>query len=210
MIEKLAKTMESVGKTTEKQSDNKFDPDKRVNFEQDKGDKKFEDKGFDPDKRIEVPGVEANANVATEGVDKTKLLEKAVDNYTNDVKAGATCPETVKDIKMKASQLKEVPENVYKARQAEFKKMKAKLIKEWEDKYGIKWPCHTKDYYLNGKIIHKKGDLYDAHHIKPLCLGGENTVDNITPMGFKAHFDKQGIHAPGTAFDNMCKLVKGV
>ena len=115
MIEKLAKTMESVGKTTEKQSDNKFDPDKRVNFEQDKGDKKFEDKGFDPDKRIEVPGVEANANVATEGVDKTKLLEKAVDNYTNDVKAGATCPETVKDIKMKASQLKEVPENVYKA-----------------------------------------------------------------------------------------------
>ena len=40
MIEKLAKTVEVTGKAAEKQPDNKFDPDKRVNFEQDKGDKK--------------------------------------------------------------------------------------------------------------------------------------------------------------------------
>lgn len=28
-------------------------------------------------------------------------------------------------------------------------------------------------------------------------------------MGFKAHYDKHGIHATNTAFDSMCKLVKG-
>ncbi|MBB1533054.1 MULTISPECIES: HNH endonuclease signature motif containing protein [Mogibacterium] len=207
MIEKLAKTIESVGKPTEKQPDNKFDPDKRVNFEQDKVDKKVEDKGFDPDKRIEVPGAEANATI--EGVDKTELLEKNVDAYIKDVKAGAEYPETVKNINLDASQLKDVPENIYKKRQAEFKKIKPKLIKEFEEKHGIKYPRHTKDYYLDGKLIHKKGDLYDVHHIKPLCLGGENTIENITPMGFKAHYDKHGIHAPNSAFDNMCKLVKG-
>ena len=170
MIEKLAKTIESVGKPTEKQPDNKFDPDKRVNFEQDKVDKKVEDKGFDPDKRIEVPGAEANATI--EGVDKTELLEKNVDAYIKDVKAGAEYPETVKNINLDASQLKDVPENIYKKRQAEFKKIKPKLIKEFEEKHGIKYPRHTKDYYLDGKLIHKKGDLYDVHHIKPLCLGG--------------------------------------
>ena len=207
MIEKLAKTVEVTGKAAEKQPDNKFDPDKRVNFEQDKGDKKAEDKVFDPDKRIEVPGAEAN--VTTEVVDKTELLEKNVDAYIKDVKAGAEYPETVKNINLDASQLKDVPENIYKERQAEFKKIKPKLIKEWEEKHGKEWPRHKKDYYLNGKMIHKKGDLYDAHHIKPLCLGGENTVGNITPMGFKAHYDKHGIHATNTAFDSMCKLVKG-
>ena len=207
MIEKLAKTMESVGKTTEKQPDNKFDPDKRVNFEQDKSDKRVEDKGFDPDKRIEVPGAEAN--VTTEVVDKTEPLEKYVDAYIKDVKAGAEYPETVKNINLDASQLKDVPENIYKERQAEFKRIKPKLIKEFEEKHGIKYPRHTKDYYLDGKLIHKKGDLYDVHHIKPLCLGVENTIANITPMGFKAHYDKHGIHAPNSAFDNMRKLVKG-
>ena len=207
MIEKLAKTVEVTGKAAEKQPDNKFDPDKRVNFEQDKVDKKLEDKSFDPDKRIEVPGAEANVNA--EGMDKGQLLEKYVDAFIKDIKAGAEYPETVKNINLDVSQLKDVPENIYKERQAEFKKIKPKLIKEFEEKYGIKYPRHNKDYCLNGKVIHKKGDLYDMHHIIPLCLGGENTLENITPMGFKAHFDKHGIHAPNSAFDNICKLVKG-
>lgn len=207
MIEKLAKTVEVTGKAAEKQPDNKFDPDKRVNFEQDKVDKKLEDKGFDPDKRIEVPGAEANVNA--EGMDKGQLLEKYVDAFIKDIKAGAEYPETVKNINIDVSQLKDVPENIYKERQAEFKKIKPKLIKEFEEKYGKKYPRHNKDYCINGKVIHKKGDLYDMHHIIPLCLGGENTLENITPMGFKAHFDKHGIHAPNSAFDNICKLVKG-
>lgn len=160
MIEKLAKTVEVTGKAAEKQPDNKFDPDKRVNFEQDKGDKKAEDKVFDPDKRIEVPGAEAN--VTTEVVDKTELLEKNVDAYIKDVKAGAEYPETVKNINLDASQLKDVPENIYKERQAEFKKIKPKLIKEWEEKHGKEWPRHKKDYYLNGKMIHKK-EIYMMH-----------------------------------------------
>ena len=94
MIEKLAKTVEVTGKAAEKHPDNKFDPDKRVNFEQDKVDKKLEDKSFDPDKRIEVPGAEAN--VTTEVVDKTELLEKNVDAYIKDVRQGLNTQRLLK------------------------------------------------------------------------------------------------------------------
>lgn len=115
MIEKLAKTVEVTGKAAEKQPDNKFDPDKRVNFEQDKVDKKLEDKSFDPDKRIEVPGAEANFNKLESNVDVNGAFKDCID----DVKSKSEYPETVK-IKADEIQLrdcsKETKKNVLNLR----------------------------------------------------------------------------------------------
>ena len=206
MIEKLAKTVEVTGKAAEKQPDNKFDPDKRVNFEQDKVDKKLEDKSFDPDKRIEVPGAEANVNA--EGMDKGQLLEKYVNEYLDDVKKLAAYPETLKGIRIDVSKLEKISNN--EERHKEYKKLKPKLIAEWEEKTGMKWPVYDRDIKYKG-VIKKKGNLFDVHHIHPIELGGENTVNNITPMDFRNHTIKGGIHESSTALSSIKDILdKGV
>ena len=206
MIEKLAKTVEVTGKATEKQPDNKFDPDKRVNFEQDKVDKKLEDKSFDPDKRIEVPGDEANVNA--EGMDKGQLLEKHVNEYLEDAKKLAARPETLKGIRIDVAKLEKISDN--EERHKEYKKLKPKLIAEWEAKHGIKWPVYDRDIKYKG-VIRKKGNLYDVHHVHPIELGGENTVNNITPMDFRNHTIKGGIHESSTALSSIKDILdKGV
>jgi hypothetical protein len=48
---------------------------------------------------------------------------------------------------------------------------------------------------MNGKLIHRAGDRYDAHHIQPISLNGKNEASNITPISAEKHFDKQGVHA---------------
>ena len=206
MIEKLEKTVEVTGKAAEKQPDNKFDPDKRVNFEQDKVDKKLEDKSFDPDKRIEVPGAEANVNA--EGMDKGQLLEKYVNEYLDDVKKLAAYPETLKGTRIDVSKLEKISDN--EERHKEYKKLKPKLIAEWEEKTGMKWPVYDRDIKYKG-VIKKKENLFDVHHIHPIELGGENTVNNITPMDFRNHTIKGGIHESSTALSSIKDILdKGV
>jgi hypothetical protein len=100
------------------------------------------------------------------------------------------------------------PEQVAEAR-SEFNKTRNELIDKWEETNQRKWPTYDEDVTTaEGKIIRKAGDRYDAHHVQPLELGGKNTAENITPMHAKDHFDKQGIHRPGGAYDNMVKAVK--
>ena len=122
MIEKLAKTVEVTGKAAEKQPDNKFDPDKRVNFEQDKVDKKLEDKSFDPDKRIEVPGAEANVNKLESNVD----VNSAFKDYIDDVKSKSEYPETVK-IKADEIQLRDCSKET-KEKRVDFERVKRARI----------------------------------------------------------------------------------
>jgi hypothetical protein len=88
----------------------------------------------------------------------------------------------------------------------EFEQEKERLIAEWEEKNGMEWPTYEEDVYNeNGKLIRRKGDRYDAHHIQPLEFGGKNNSDNITPIHAKDHYDKQGVHRPDSPYDKLCK-----
>ena len=202
MIEKLAKTVEVTGKAAEKQPDNKFDPDKRVNFEQDKVDKKFEDKSFDPDKRVEVSGAEANVNKIESNVD----VNDAFKDYIDDVKSKSEYPETVK-IKADEIQLREVPKEEVAEKRKDFEKKKKELIKAWEEKYGREFPKEQKDVVSeDGTILKKAGSRYELHHIVPLKLGGDNSLDNLTPMSYSAHKE---LHGAGSAYSKLRSAVKG-
>ncbi len=201
MIEKLAKTVEVTGKAAEKQPDNKFDPDKRVNFEQDKVDKKLEDKSFDPDKRIEVPGAEANVNKLESNVD----VNSAFKDYIDDVKSKSEYPETVK-IKADEIQLRDCSKET-KEKRVEFERVKRARIKEWEEKYGREFPKEQKDVVSkDGTILKKAGSRYELHHIVPLSLGGDNSLDNLTPMSYSAH---KALHGAGSAYSKLRSAVKG-
>lgn len=201
MIEKLAKTVEVTGKAAEKQPDNKFDPDKRVNFEQDKVDKKLEDKSFDPDKRIEVPGAEATVNKIESNVD----VNGAFKDYIDDVKSKSEYPETVK-IKADEIQLRDCSKET-KEKRVEFEKVKRARIKEWEEKYGREFPKEQKDVVSkDGTILKKAGSRYELHHIVPLSLGGDNSLDNLTPMSYSAHKE---LHGAGSAYSKLRSAVKG-
>lgn len=201
MIEKLAKTVEVTGKAAEKQPDNKFDPDKRVNFEQDKVDKKLEDKSFDPDKRIEVPGAEVNVNKLESNVD----VNSAFKDYIDDVKSKSEYPETVK-IKADEIQLRDCSKET-KEKRVEFERVKRARIKEWEEKYGREFPKEQKDVVSkDGTILKKAGSRYELHHIVPLSLGGDNSLDNLTPMSYSAH---KALHGAGSAYSKLRSAVKG-
>lgn len=95
------------------------------------------------------------------------------------------------------------------AKRLEFDKIKPDLIREWETHNRLPWPRYEKDVYsAAGNIIRPKGGLFDAHHVHPLGMGGKNTAGNITPMSAEFHYDKQGIHAPGGAYDQLFKLLE--
>ena len=92
----------------------------------------------------------------------------------------------------------------------EFDDKKAILKKEWEEVNGRSWPKYEEDVYSDsGKLIRKKGSDYDAHHTHPLSMGGKNEVGNITPLHAKEHYDKQGVHAPGSPYDRLDKVLGG-
>lgn len=100
------------------------------------------------------------------------------------------------------------PEQVTEAR-SEFNQTRNELIGKWEEENQRSWPTYGQDVTSpGGKTIRLAGDRYDAHHVQPLELGGKNTADNITPMHANDHFDKQGIHRPGGAYDNMVRAAK--
>lgn len=91
----------------------------------------------------------------------------------------------------------------------EFDKLKPDLIREWEIHNHRPWPRYENDVYSEaGNAIRQQGGLFDAHHIHPLGMGGENIASNITPMNAVNHYDKQGIHAPGSAYDQLFKLLE--
>ena len=88
---------------------------------------------------------------------------------------------------------------------SKFDRDRSKLINEWEQANGKSWPTYSKDIYNeNGNIIRHAGDKYDAHHIRPLCMGGRNTCDNIVPLHYEDHIGKNGIHNEAS-YDSLYK-----
>lgn len=142
---------------------------------------------------------------------KGKLdIGELVDDYLQDIKNNSVYPDTIDDGAFGNSDVERISPEENSQRREEFDDTKGVLKKQWEEKNGVPWPKYNHDIYsANGKLIRRAGDDYDAHHIQPLGLGGENTVKNITPLSAEVHYDKQGIHAPGSAYDKLCKAVGG-
>ncbi|MFP7334183.1 LXG domain-containing protein [Shouchella clausii] len=89
---------------------------------------------------------------------------------------------------------------------AEFDKVKNKVIKEWEENTGQKWPVYSENVISEktGKIIRKKGDKYDAHHIIENTFGGEHEWWNIHPAKFPNEH-QAGIHGTGSPANTLFK-----
>ncbi|WP_404826126.1 HNH endonuclease signature motif containing protein, partial [Cytobacillus stercorigallinarum] len=89
---------------------------------------------------------------------------------------------------------------------SEFEKVKNKVIKEWEENTGQKWPVYNTGVISEktGKIIRKQGDKYDAHHIIENTFGGEHEWWNMHPAKFPNEH-QAGIHGAGSPANTLFK-----
>lgn len=144
-----------------------------------------------------------------EGVDdKQAEIEADKRAYVEDIKSRSPCPETIDEESVCESDFKRISPEENAEMRMEFDEKKEQLIKEWEQQNGREWPRYETDVYSeNGHLIRKAGMRYDAHHIKPLCMGGENTAENITPLHAEDHYDHQGVHASDSSYSKLMKEV---
>ena len=134
-------------------------------------------------------------------------IEKLTNAYLKDLKEKADLPQTIPDNPFDSRDLqRRIPEENEKARK-EFQAKKDSLILEWEKINGQKWPVYEKEVYNKyGEVIRKPGWKHDAHHIKPLSMGGANEAKNITPLHFEKHAE---VHEKGSAYDKLLNELKG-
>ncbi|MCY7614070.1 T7SS effector LXG polymorphic toxin [Bacillus altitudinis] len=92
---------------------------------------------------------------------------------------------------------------------AKFDSVKNKVIKEWERNTGQKWPVYNENIISGktGKVIRKKGDKYDAHHIIENTFGGEHEWWNMHPAKFPNEH-QAGIQGAGSPANTLFKGVK--
>lgn len=83
-----------------------------------------------------------------------------------------------------------------------FESHKKKLIHEWEIANNTEWPRYTEDVInpRTGKVIRHAGDRYDAHHIIPLGLGGDNAATNLAPIHVLDHIS---IHSASSSYSHI-------
>ena len=172
----------------------------------------FWDKLFDSE--LDSDKIRDITEKAADKIEQQKIegeIKEISKEYIEDLKSKSICPETISDRIMEVSELKKImPEENAEMRE-EFSVKKNNLKRVWEEKYGRQWPKYEHDIYsANGKLIRKAGNDYDAHHIKPLCMGGKNEVDNITPLNAEVHYDKQGVHAPDSPYSKLNEKLGGL
>lgn len=184
-----------------------FNPDRRV-----EAGKTIDSptESFDPDRRLSDSDAPLDAWNDTEGTEDLEAsIEKATEEYVKELKEFSEVPDTIPDKPFEASELTRLSHEEVCARREEFYEKKADLRRQWEEANGYEWPRYEKDVKnALGIVVKKAGTLYDAHHIKPLCLGGKNEVQNITPLSMDKHLTTEGIHRKGGACDRMTKLVE--
>lgn len=93
--------------------------------------------------------------------------------------------ELVKDFYLKHSNAYPQKFERKKIRKAFYRK-KAKMKKEWERVYNLKWILDPYQIKTNEKSV-----LFDAHHIIPINAGGVNKWWNLTPL---SHINHQKLH----------------
>ena len=133
--------------------------------------------------------------------------EKIVDEYKKELKEKSQAPETIDDIDF--SDIKKEPVEVTVEKRSDFNRNREKYIKEWEERTGKEWPIYKENVYgKEGQIVRRAGGKMEAHHIKPISLGGENSGSNITPMHYKDHNDHQGIHSKDSSYKRLENYAK--
>lgn len=158
----------------------------------------------------EIRNTSSNDAIQTKDVasaENKELLKNECHTYNEEVKqysaGGDTQPVEPQDL------TRRTPQDLQQAR-TEFNQKREELIADWERKNDMDWPRYTEDVYsTNGKLIRRSGDRYDAHHVQPLELGGDNSAANITPMHAKDHYDKQGVHRPNGPYDTIATNMRG-
>lgn len=90
-----------------------------------------------------------------------------------------------------------------------FDRVKNKVIKDWEVNTGQQWPVYNENVISEktGRIIRRKGDKYDAHHIIENTFGGEHEWWNMHPAKFPTEH-QAGIHGSGSPANILFKGVK--
>ncbi len=84
-----------------------------------------------------------------------------------------------------------------------FNSVKNKLISEWEEKTGQKWPRYTEEVYdKKGRVARDIGQPYDAHHIIENNFGGPHEWWNIHPAKFPDEH-QAGIHGKGSSSNKL-------
>lgn len=86
----------------------------------------------------------------------------------------------------------------YKNRKREYKEKRVELRKEWERETKQEWPKYDSDVLDGkGKVVRKKGQYYDVHHIIELSFSGPDVWYNLFPA---RHPDEHqnGIHRKGS------------
>ncbi|MHC5436244.1 HNH endonuclease signature motif containing protein, partial [Listeria welshimeri] len=96
--------------------------------------------------------------------------------------------------------------NETKIHRRKFDSIKDTLIDEWEIQTGQKWPRYSEDLISEktGKILRRKGDPYDAHHIIENSFGGEHEWWNMHPAKFPNEH-QAGIHGAGSPASELFK-----
>lgn len=165
---------------------------------------------FDPDRRLSGSDIPIDTRNDVEGTEDLEAsIEKAVADYMKELKEFSEVPDTIPDKPFEASDLTRLSHDEVCARREEFYEKKVELRRQWEIDNGREWPKYEKDIVnAAGIVVKKAGTLYDAHHIKPLCLGGKNEAENITPLSMDKHLTTEGIHRKDGACDGMTKLVE--
>jgi hypothetical protein len=148
----------------------------------------------------------ADENRSSEIKQNSDRLDELHDKYDEEVRETSAAGE-VQDSDRSSWEKTSTEEHQESRR--EFQQEKERLIAEWEEKNGMEWSTYEEDVYNeNGKLIRRKGDRYDAHHIQPLEFGGKNESDNLTPIHAKDHYDKQGVHRHDSPYGKLCEYYR--
>ena len=201
MIEKLsnidAKQANEIGGSLSEVSNNKLDTSKPLDFS-----RPYEVGGTLDKSRLDTSKAQDYSNDS----ERKETLDNLKQKYLDDILSKSVCPETI-DVKtaMEADFRKCTPEEVGKKR-ADFVQKKSDLRNQWAEQNGQEWPRYEQDVKDDkGNLIRRAGDRYDAHHIQPLEMGGENEVGNITPLSAEVHYDAKGVHKIGSPFNELEK-----
>lgn len=86
----------------------------------------------------------------------------------------------------------------YRERKKKYTEKRIELRKEWEKETKQEWPKYESDVLdTKGKVVRKKGQYYDVHHIIELSFAGPDVWYNLFPA---KHPDEHqnGIHRKGS------------
>jgi hypothetical protein len=133
-------------------------------------------------------------------------LKETGDAYNDEVREKSAAGEVkFTDV----SEWKEISDEECESKRADFNRNKDAIRADWEKRNGQEWPMYGDNEYNDKGKLFPKGEKYDAHHIQPLKYGGENTVENITPIHKDEHTGSlTGIHRAGSPYSKLKHHVK--